>query len=387
MCREYRVYYCWCGHFGQYEYRICPFPVGCGPVAILMLRAPAIEYCPSCFMDPSKSRYEDRIQYECEHDESEDEHSSEGEGNNADEDESNEEDLGFHLQSLFMEPVEQDEPQLDEDEDIEDNENEENNNPALPEYQDFLRVLQETTDGKGDKFTEKIWSGWEQIFDAQFDGMNLKDLGAFLGYIHNEREALFLRNRLLRMYAHFVFRENHPEEREPTEKERILLLQMQTALIHDWISDGESLEHENREKRCALLLQTLKTEDLQEDERQCSICFAEFGDSESETTEQPCKTHCGHIFGGKCIQAWICHQRVTSCPMCRSKFENLSQLEGIEHSKDMFAQHEGLLESIRLILGIADPTPIGDSYSVEYLLARQEDLERSSGVAERGSRT
>ena len=101
-------------------------------------------------------------------------------------------------------------------------------------------------------------------------------------------------------------------------------------------------------------LEPAKREDLDPDDRFCSICRQDFGDSENvELSETPVKTVCGHLFGKYCITKWLdplCCWGLTeraepldleiftdifedgkeSCPTCRRVFFSKTPLEPME---------------------------------------------------------
>lgn len=80
---------------------------------------------------------------------------------------------------------------------------------------------------------------------------------------------------------------------------------------------------------------------LETDDMECSICKLEYGtyrgeeisSTESvldqglpgeESTEQPVKLCCGHLFGEWCIKTWLLEQPA-SCPVCRFQFKPVVQ--------------------------------------------------------------
>lgn len=62
---------------------------------------------------------------------------------------------------------------------------------------------------------------------------------------------------------------------------------------------------------------------LAENDRQCAICHEELGsdtDTQSKSCkpEQPVKLPCGHVFGKRCMMAWLLHGTdEATCPACR----------------------------------------------------------------------
>lgn len=101
-------------------------------------------------------------------------------------------------------------------------------------------------------------------------------------------------------------------------------------------------------------LEPAKREDLDPDDRFCSICRQDFGASENvELSETPVKTVCGHLFGKYCITKWLdplCCWGLTegaepldleiftdifeigkeNCPTCRRVFFHKTALEPME---------------------------------------------------------
>lgn len=71
-------------------------------------------------------------------------------------------------------------------------------------------------------------------------------------------------------------------------------------------------------KEALASLETVKLEDLQEDERTCTICYNEIGvENPDGLTENPLRLpKCRHIFGEKCIKKWF--EDSNSCPYCRA---------------------------------------------------------------------
>ncbi len=61
------------------------------------------------------------------------------------------------------------------------------------------------------------------------------------------------------------------------------------------------------------MLPVVKTTDLPEEFRKCTICNESLGDGESP--EVPVRLPCRHVFGKLCISKWIANN---SCPLCRA---------------------------------------------------------------------
>lgn len=64
----------------------------------------------------------------------------------------------------------------------------------------------------------------------------------------------------------------------------------------------------------------VEKEDLSEDGKDCSICYAPFwAKPEAGEPEAPVKLRsCGHVFGEICLNEWM--QTNNSCPSCRKEF-------------------------------------------------------------------
>lgn len=77
---------------------------------------------------------------------------------------------------------------------------------------------------------------------------------------------------------------------------------------------------ERPHKRLRQAPQRLKSSDLEEDAKECPICYRDYytGDAENEM-ETPVKIQCGHVYGSKCLDKWI--QENDSCPTCRAKLD------------------------------------------------------------------
>lgn len=64
-------------------------------------------------------------------------------------------------------------------------------------------------------------------------------------------------------------------------------------------------------------LEALPVADLPADCRACNLCFEPY--LTASTNEVAVKlSPCGHIFGYDCLERWICSERKTTCPMCRT---------------------------------------------------------------------
>ncbi len=61
------------------------------------------------------------------------------------------------------------------------------------------------------------------------------------------------------------------------------------------------------------MLPVVKTTDLPEEFRKCTICNESLGDGESP--EVPVRLPCRHVFGKRCMSKWIANN---SCPLCRA---------------------------------------------------------------------
>jgi len=106
------------------------------------------------------------------------------------------------------------------------------------------------------------------------------------------------------------------------------LVEMRRTLERSGISDFESVEAENRDRRSELLVEKLEISSLEEEDRECPICMVAFGSPlKNGEKEQPCRTKCGHVFGYGCIRHWLYQKPRTTCPNCRREFENLDMLE------------------------------------------------------------
>lgn len=72
-------------------------------------------------------------------------------------------------------------------------------------------------------------------------------------------------------------------------------------------------------------LESVKIEDIQEGERNCIICYNDFGTETPEgINEAPLRLpKCRHIFGDHCIKKWLAESN--SCPYCRDKLPSEQQ--------------------------------------------------------------
>ncbi|KAF4977394.1 hypothetical protein FZEAL_6071 [Fusarium zealandicum] len=114
-------------------------------------------------------------------------------------------------------------------------------------------------------------------------------------------------------------------------------------------------------KRTLGSLQSVKIEDLAEADRNCVICYNDYGVQTPEgISEAPLRLpKCGHVFGDHCIKKWF--EDSDSCPYCRDKlhsepkqqhgasaraFMNMMRSQGIHVSPGMVAADDILVRAM-----------------------------------------
>lgn len=68
----------------------------------------------------------------------------------------------------------------------------------------------------------------------------------------------------------------------------------------------------------ATYMERIDSSTLPEDDHLCPCCHIKYGDptsDEVDSSEQPVKTGCGHVFGEQCLASWMVNN---SCPVCRA---------------------------------------------------------------------
>ncbi|KAG9232835.1 hypothetical protein BJ875DRAFT_485704 [Amylocarpus encephaloides] len=123
-----------------------------------------------------------------------------------------------------------------------------------------------------------------------------------------------------------------------------IMSQIQYSLVKSYIDLQESRMKEFRVARFNMLVDSVDVSSLNhtvEQDCQCPICMVEFP-KEQTTTEEvatncpeelelPCRTPCGHIFGRACLFRIFDIQNAQhdcgSCPICRSSFPTMLEIE------------------------------------------------------------
>jgi len=112
----------------------------------------------------------------------------------------------------------------------------------------------------------------------------------------------------------------NPELKQPTDEERVLILQLKAVIRFNAYADSERdyLAILKEEEQAKLKLTEIGMLCLPKDEFSCSICTTTFGHPKDDgEIEFPIKTSYGHIFGQRCLETWISDQFVNTCPICR----------------------------------------------------------------------
>lgn len=96
------------------------------------------------------------------------------------------------------------------------------------------------------------WEGYEQLqYQTEFDK---SDPLTFVDTLTSIKDLNWINFALHNLYADSVIRDGNPEETQIEEEERMMLLQMRTAVDHIIISSWEPIELENQERRWSYYL-------------------------------------------------------------------------------------------------------------------------------------
>ncbi|KAN0117480.1 hypothetical protein V8E51_003457 [Hyaloscypha variabilis] len=95
--------------------------------------------------------------------------------------------------------------------------------------------------------------------------------------------------------------------------------------------------HCSREEAVNALLTPVSFDELQSEDRDCSICHEQFGDklaAAEDKLDLPVKLLCEHLFGSACITTWLLVH--SSCAMCRREYSSELDWDHSRYIKDNY---------------------------------------------------
>lgn len=78
------------------------------------------------------------------------------------------------------------------------------------------------------------------------------------------------------------------------------------------------LTKDDEASRTKTLLTKVALETLEKEDRECFVCFTNFGEDKDGVVEDAVKTPCHHTIGEACAKKWFVQENHVTCPICRT---------------------------------------------------------------------